>query len=72
LSDRALLARLAANAQKLDRAADLYDERLALIRAARARPVPVSYAEIAAAAQCSEAAIFKATREAKRREGNGQ
>lgn len=66
LSANALLKRITRNAEKLEQAEALYDERLALFRAARDRPTPIRYGDIAAAAGLSKDAIWKALREARR------
>lgn len=68
LSDNALLKRIARNAEKIDAAADLYEERLALFRAARNRPTPIRYGDIADAAGLSKDATFKVLRVARRRD----
>jgi hypothetical protein len=68
LSARALLKRIARNAEKLAAADNLYDERLALFRAARNRPTPIRYGDIADAAGLSKDATFKVLRVARRRD----
>lgn len=66
MSERQLLAKLARNAERLAAVDALYDERLTLIRAARARPKPVRYEDIAEATDLSLAGVFKVLRVAAR------
>ena len=68
LSERQLLARISRNAKQLADAESLYDDRLALFRAARNRSTPIRYADLATAADLSTDAVFKTLRVARRKD----
>lgn len=76
LTNRQIVGRIARNAASINAhqaALDaLYDERIALFRAARARPTPVPYGDLAAAAGTSKDAVFKAFRTRNRAAVNGR